>query len=274
VGHRGPPPVVYLPWVLLLDPTRRPVIGHRGNRAYAPENTLRALTDAAALGVDAVEFDVHLSRDGVPVVLHDPTLDRTTDARGPVRERSVAELARVDAGARFSPDGGRSFPFRGAGIHVPTLEEVLGALSDLPLIIELKTVEVARPALDLLRRTGQLGRVLIGSFLDEALLPFRAAGVPVSAGSSTLARRYVPALLGHRPAALPFQALCIPRYHRILPLPVGAFAAMMRDAGGPTHVWTVNEPAQARRLWRLGVAGIISDDPGLILRTRAQEEAA
>lgn len=260
--------------VILLDPSRRPVIGHRGDRAHAPENTLHSLTQAVALGVDALEFDLHLSREGVPVVMHDPTLDRTTDTSGPVRLRSVADLRAVDAGARFSPDGGRSFPFRGQGIHVPTLEEALEAIPQLPLILELKTVEVARPTLEVLRRTGSLGRVLVGSFLDAALRPFVEAGIPVSPGSNTLTARYLPALLGDRPSSLPFQALCIPRFHNVIPVPVRAFAAMMRAAGGATHVWTVNDPAMARRLWSLGVAGIISDDPGLMLRTRTQPESA
>ncbi len=260
--------------MLLLDPSRRPVIGHRGDRAHAPENTLPSLTQAAALGADALELDLHLSRDGVPVVLHDPTLDRTTDRSGAVRGFTIAELRHVDAGARFSPDGGRSFPFRGQAIHVPTLEEVLEAVPHLPLILEMKSVEVARPALEVLRRTGSLARVLVGSFLDDALRPFAECGVPVSPGSNTLTLRYLPALLGARPATLPFQALCIPRFHNAIPLPVRAFTAMMRAAGGPTHVWTVNDPAMARRLWSLGVAGIITDDPGSILRTRTQVESA
>lgn len=244
------------------------MIGHRGDRAHAPENTIRSFTQAVALGADALEFDVHRSKDGVPVVIHDPTLDRTTDARGAVRDRSVRELQRVDAGARFSPDGGRTFPFRGQGIGIPTLEETLAAVPDRPLILELKTVEAAGPTLAMLERTANLGRVLVGSFLDEALLPFIKAGVPVSPGVRTLARRFLPALLGSRPARLPMQALCIPRFHNGIPLPVRRFAAMMRAAGGPTHVWTVNAPSVARRLWAAGVAGIITDDPGLMLRVR------
>lgn len=244
------------------------MIAHRGDRAHAPENTLRAFTQAAALGADALEFDLHLSRDGAPVVMHDPTLDRTTDATGPVRARTAAELARVDAGAKFSLDGGRSTPFRGTGLYVPTLEEALAAVPELPLIIELKTVEVARPALALLERLGALHRVLIGSFLDEALQPFRDAGVPVSPGSGTLQRYYLDALLGRRAGRLPFQALCIPRWHRVIPLPVRGYAAMMRAAGGPTHVWTVNDAAVARRLWATGVTGIITDDPAAMLKAR------
>ncbi len=236
----------------------------------APENTLIALTQARDLGVDAIEFDVHLSRDGVPVVLHDPTLDRTTDASGPVRARTAAELARVDAGARFTPDGGRTFPFRGRGIYVPTLEEALAALPGLPIILELKTVEVARPALDVLTRLGALGRVLVGSFLDAALIPFQQLGSPVSPGVRTLVGQYAGALLRVPPSRVAYQALCIPRYYNGLPLPVEGFAAQMRHHGGPTHVWTVNDVAIATRLWRAGVTGIISDDPGLMLRTRAE----
>jgi len=252
----------------LLDPSRRPVIGHRGNRAHAPEDTLVSFAQAAALGVDALEFDLHLSRDGVPVVIHDPTLDRTTDARGPVRERTADALARVDAGARFSRDGGRTTPYRGQGIGVPTLEEVLRAHPALPCILEIKTVETAGPTLRLLDRLGATGRVLIGSFHDDALRPFAEAGIPVAGATTALSRLYLPAVLGLRHAPLPFQAMCIPRAFRGLPLPVTRFARMMRAAGGPTHVWTVNDRATARALWAAGVAGIISDDPGAILLER------
>ena len=240
----------------------------RGDRTNAPENTLHSLTQAVALGVDGLEFDLRLSRDGVPVVMHDPTLDRTTDARGPVSERTVTELSRIDAGARFSPDQGRTLPFRGTGIYVPTLEEVLALVPDLPLIIELKTVEVARPAYEVLRRTGNLGRVIIGSFVDAALEAFQRERVPVSPGVRLMVGHFLPALTRRSPAALPFQALNIPRFHYGLPLPVRGYAAMMRAAGGPTHVWTVNDAAVARRLWADGVTGIISDDPALMLRTR------
>lgn len=255
--------------MLLLDPHLRPVVAHRGNRAHAPENTVEAFGQALAIGADAIELDVHLSRDGVPVVIHDATLDRTTDARGEVRARRVDELRRVDAGARFTTDGGRTFPYRGRGLSVPTLEEVLALTRDTPLIIELKTVEAAQPALDLLERSGALARVLIGSFLDAALVPFQRAGVPVSGGSHALRRLYLPAALrAHAPRSLPFQSMCVPRFHKGLPLPIRGFARVMRAIGGTSHVWTVNDAARARRLWAAGVNGIISDDPATILAAR------
>ncbi len=252
----------------LLDPSRQLVIGHRGNRAHAPEDTLESFAQAVALGVDALECDVHLSRDGVPVVIHDPSLDRTTAASGAVRQWTRAELAGVDAGARFSPDGGKRFPYRGRGIGVPALEDVLDAFRDLPLIIEIKVAEASAPVLALLERRGDSGRVLIGSFLESALRPFRAAGLAVGSSVDAMKPLYLPALLGARPAVLPFQAMIIPRRHGVLPLPVTRFARMMAARGGPTHVWTVNDPAEAQALWRRGVNGILSDNPAAILAAR------
>lgn len=253
---------------VLLDPARHPVIGHRGNRAHAPEDTLESFRQAMALGVDGIEFDVHLSGDGVPVVIHDPTLDRTTDRTGAVAALPLAEIRRADAGARFTPDGGRTFPYRGRDITVPTLEEALATTAPLPVIIEMKSVEVARPALAAITRTGNAARVLVGSFLDAALVPFQEAGIPVAAASGALARLYLPALLGAHPRALPFQAMCIPRFHRGIPVPVRQYARVMRGLGHAAHVWTVNSRALARRLWARGVNGIISDDPALILAER------
>lgn len=255
--------------LVLLDPSRRPVIGHRGNRAHAPEDTLVSFAQAAALGVDALEMDLHLSRDGVPVVIHDPTLDRTTDATGAVADRTVAELARVDAGARFSIDGGRTLPYRASGIGVPTLEEVLVAHPTLPLILEIKAPAAARPVLALLERMGSTARVLIGSFHDDALTPFSEAGIPVAGATKALAKLYLPALFRARRASLSFQAMCIPRFYRGLPLPISGFARLMAASGGPVHVWTVNDRAEARALWSAGVAGMISDDPAAMLAERA-----
>ncbi len=244
------------------------MIGHRGARARVPENTLPSFSHAVAAGVDALEFDLHLSRDGVPVVMHDPTLDRTTDRAGRIADLTVKELARVDAGATFTTDGGRTFPFRAQGIHVPTLEEVLDAHPSIPLIIEIKVLAAARPVLDILQRRGDVDRVLIGSFVDDALRPFAEAGIPVSTPPGVLSRLYLPALLGHRPREFPFAAMCIPRHHRGLPLPIGSFAKVMARLGRPVHIWTVNDAAVARRLWARGVRGIISDDPATILAER------
>ncbi len=269
MGRKAHPASCIIPRVfVLLDPSRRPVIGHRGNRAHAPEDTLVSFAQAVALGVDALELDVRLSRDGVPVIIHDPTLDRTTGATGPVAERTVAELARVDAGTRFSTDGGRTRPYHGLGIGVPTLEEILVTYPAMPCLIEIKAVAAAEPVLRLLGRLHATDRVLMSSFRDEALLPFTAAGLPVSAATRALSKLYLPALVGARPASLSFQAMCIPRSFRGLPLPVAGLTRLMASHGGPVHLWTVNDRATARALWGVGVSGIITDDPAVILAER------
>jgi glycerophosphoryl diester phosphodiesterase len=122
----------------LLDLTAHPVIAHRGASAWAPGNTAAAFELAIRLGADALELDVRLSLDGVPVVLHDATLNRTTGGRGPVARHTVAELQKLDAGARFTRDGGRTYPFRGQGIQIPTLADVLLAFPEMPMIVEIK----------------------------------------------------------------------------------------------------------------------------------------
>ena len=106
------------------------------------------------------------------------------------------------------------------------------------------------------------------AILDAALVPFAAAGIRTSGAPGALSRLYLPALLGLSHAPLAFQAMCIPRFFNGLPVPVGRYARLMRAAGGPTHVWTVNDRAEARALWNAGVSGIISDDPGAMIAER------
>lgn len=255
--------------MLLLDPNARPVVGHRGNRAHAPENTIPSLLEAVALGVDAVEFDLHVTRDGVLVLLHDPTLDRTTDAAGPVAARTLADLRTVDAGARFTTDRGRTFPWRGRGAGIPTFDEAVEALPrDLPIIIELKTPAAALPLRDAIARHGLARRVIVAGFDPASTRPLRHAGFALGASTPDVAGLLIPSLL-RRPIAAPlFQAMCIPPVYNGIPVPLGSLVRSTKPHGVVTHIWTVNDPAYALKLWRLGVNGIISDDPGLILAVR------
>jgi glycerophosphoryl diester phosphodiesterase len=255
--------------MILLDSRARPVIGHRGNRAHAPENTLVSMLEAVALGVDAVEFDLRLSLDGVLVVIHDATLERTTDGSGPVAALTAAQLGRLDAGARFTSDGGRTFPWRGRGARIPTFDEVIEALPrDLPCIIELKTPATAEPVRLAIRRHGIARRVIVAGFDPDATRALTGAGFALGASTPDVMRLLVPGLLRLRAGPQRFQALCIPpRWHGI-PVPIGALVRALRGSGTVTHVWTINDPEHALRLWRLGVQGIISDDPGTILAAR------
>lgn len=254
--------------MLLLDPLARPVVAHRGDSSHAPENTMAAFERAVRLGAEALEFDVRLTADGVPVVHHDATLDRTTDATGPVGARTVAELRAVDAGARFTADGGRTFPFRGRGVRVPTLDEVLGAWPDTPVLIEVKEAGASAAVRESLDRHGAAGRAVVASFLDAAVAPFRGSPYATGAARGDVARLLAATLAGVvvRP---PYQLASVPRRYNGLPLPVVRFARALRPAGVPVSVWTVDDPDEARALWEGGVSGMVSNDPGALLDVRA-----
>lgn len=255
--------------MILLDPLARPVIGHRGNRAHAPENTLESFLEAVALGADALEFDLHVSRDGHLVVFHDPTLERTTDGQGAVEQRTLAELQRLDAGAKYTPDGGRSFPWRGRGVRVPGFDQLIDALPrQLPCIIELKTPAATEPLRQAVRRHGIDKRIIVAGFDARCTRPLRGAGFALGASTRDVVALLPAALLHLRSKPRHVQALCIPPRWHGMPVPIAAFARTLRGSGTVVHVWTVNDPAQAAALWDAGVQGIISDNPGLMLQAR------
>src|SRR4051812_47311725 len=145
------------------------VFAHRGAGALAPENTIAAFDNGLALGADGLELDVHLSRDGVVVVHHDARLGRTTNLPGAVADWTADELARADAGYFFRPlrdVGLETFPFRGQGIGVPTLEVVLARYPEVPIVVELKVNETAfaRAVVEVVRRGDAVDRVCLGGF--------------------------------------------------------------------------------------------------------------
>lgn len=257
----------------LLDLAGRPIVGHRGNRAFAPENTVESFRQALALGADAIELDVRATKDGEIVVIHDSTVDRTTDGTGAVDAHSWDEIRRLDAGFRFTlgADGGGGVgaqPYRGRGITVPTLAEVLETFPAAFVLIEIKATAASEGLRDLLRRMAASARCVVASFSAEALAVFAGDEFHRSGSTEDVARLYLPALLGWRFASLPYHALSIPRLHKGIPLPLGSLVRAVRPAGLPVHVWTVNEPPVAQRLWQKGVRGIITDDPGAMLKLR------
>jgi glycerophosphoryl diester phosphodiesterase len=240
------------------------VIGHRGAAAVRPENTIPSFAHALAVGVDAIEFDVRLARDGTVVVHHDPDTARTCGDRLVIAEATAADLRTLDAGATVAGQG------RGAPARIPRLDEALELLRDLPLIIECKTADVTAPLIAALRRHALLGRVVVGSFRHDAMRIARAAGVATTASRTDMVAMCARAWTGVAPTRLPNAAFAIPERHGALPLPLARIAAMARPLGVPVHVWTVNDPADALRLWRAGVTGILSDDPAAMLVARAR----
>ncbi len=122
-------------------PAKPANIAHRGGRDIVPENTLAGFQEGLRVGADVLELEVHLTADGHLVAIHDNTVDRTTDGSGPVREKTLRELKGLDAGYRFTRDGGKTYPCRGQGITVPALEKIYQEFSDVPVNVEIKEAQ-------------------------------------------------------------------------------------------------------------------------------------
>ncbi len=254
---------------ILLDPEARPVIGHRGNRAHAPENTIESLAQAVSVGADAIEFDVRVTADGIPVVHHDPTLTRTTGGSGEIARKTFAELRELDAGARFTRDGGKTFPYRGKGHRIPSFDEVLEAFPTTPLLIEIKTPLAAVGVRNAIERHKAEERCLVDSFSRDALRIFSDSEIAYGASSGDVARLMREVLFGSGVTPLNYRALCVPLSYYGLPLPVRRFARVASNYNCRVHVWTINSPSIAKDLWMSGVNGIITDDPALMLGLRS-----
>ena len=255
--------------MILADPAARLVIAHRGDSAHAPENTFPAFDRAVELGVDALEFDLRLTRDGVAIVMHDATVDRTTDGTGAVRSLTSVEIASLDAGARFSSADG-SNPYQGARHPVPTFEQMLERYPGVPFLIEVKVHDVVDETRRLIAKHGARSRVMLDSTVHDAVEPFRRDRHTTGASLRDVVELLPFAWLPGAPTRLPYQALCIPRWYNGIPVPIARLAAVARRAGVATHVWTVNDEPSATRLWSAGVSGIITDDPARVLALRAR----
>lgn len=251
-----------------FDTPRPRVFGHRGAAGEAPENTMVSFERAAACGADVFELDVHATRDGTIVVLHDPTLERTTDGAGPVKEITWAELQRLDAGHHFSVDG-NAFPFRGRDVRVPSLAELFARFPEACFNIEVKQAEpqIARDVVQLVFLYGLGPRVVLAAEHDEIMQQVRAA----AAGS--IATSYATgevadfifklrdgALAEHHPVG---RALQIPVSFNGIDLVTAESVRAAHDLGLEMHVWTINDRDEMERLLDLGVDGIISDLPGV-----------
>ena len=258
----------------LLDPDRRLVVAHRGASVERPENTLASFRLAIELGADALELDVRATADGEAVVIHDAMLDRTTDLAGPVRLRTAAEIRAADAGARFTMDGGRSFPWRARDVRVPTLAEVLAAFPGVPLLVEVKEPAVQEPARRAIVAAGAEDHCVLASANAEALDLFREAPFLCGAAGPDISRLYLPAMLGFAPASLAAVAFSVPLRWRGLPIPTRRVVAAARRCGRPVHVWTVDSPRIAVALWKRGVAGIVTNRPGIMVEARRRLESA
>jgi len=254
-------------WATATEPR---VIAHRGGRGLWPENTLHAFRKAADLGVDVLEMDIRQTVDGVLVVLHDETVDRTTDGGGPVGALTLARLRELDAGYRWSPDGGRTFPFRGQGLTVPSLKEVFGALPQARMNLEIKTrgASLSRPLCDLIREHHMEQRVAVASFGQDGMDAFREAcpGVATAATADETRQLFRLAMLFLEPLFEPrAEVLQIPERLGSLQVLTPRFVHAARRLNLKIEVWTVSEPEDMQRLIALPVDGIMTDYPDRML---------
>lgn len=255
------------------------LIAHRGGAGLAPENTLPAFDRAVELGAVCLELDVRRTSDGTVVVFHDESTERITGERGSVEERTAGELARLDAGFAFSPDGGRTFPFRGQGVRIPSLAELLQRHPRTRLNVEAKSgdPELAAALVAAIGAAGAVDRVCIGSADDlqgerlRALLPAACHYLPARA-----ARRHVLASLAGTGAWLcPLGWDCAEIPHRAAGITVVTrrLVRHFHSLDMPVFAWTVDEEADMRELLAAGVDGIMTDRPDLLAAVLAEKRA-
>ena len=253
---------------ILLDPEAHPIIAHRGASADAPENSLEAFRLAREQGCDAFECDVRVTRDGIPVLMHDPVLDRTTDRTGPVAALTLAELRTVDAGAAYLAQDG-SHPWVGKGVRVPTLREVLRAFPEVPILIEIKAREAQDAVAKLLLEERATERCVVASFKPGAMGAFRRPPFLTAANRRDALALYWRVRLGLRSPVPRCLCYAMPyRWKNRIEIPLPCFIAEARRHGRPVHVWTVNDAELAKLLWRRGVCGMITNKPAHLKTVR------
>ncbi|MCL4859187.1 MAG: glycerophosphodiester phosphodiesterase [Caldilineaceae bacterium] len=238
------------------------IFAHRGAKLATPENTLPAFAKALEMGADGIELDVHLSKDGQLVVIHDFTVDKTTNGHGSVRDFTAAELARLDAGSHFDP----SF----AGVGVPTLDQVLDLVGDRCRInVEVKNQEhhggyEVEALVKLIQQRTLYDQVIVSSFNPMTLIKMRWADPKVRLGLL-----YFEPLPPHLKQAW-FSPIIQPEaLHPYFALVDATLMAWAHERRCAVNTWTVNDVAEAKRLAALGVDVIMTDAPDLIRQALA-----
>ena len=266
-----------------IEPTfdfgRPVVIAHQGGDGLRPSNTMAAFEHAVELGVDVLEMDIHSTKDGVLVVIHDATIDRTTNGTGRVQDFTFAELQTLDAGYHWPTLAEESHrtdrPFRGQGITIPSLEEVIITFPDMPLNIEIKQKEpsIVPQLCELLKKHDRIGpnEVLIPSFHAETISEFREVcpDVPTAVVQNEVISFFVLNRLRlHRLWSPPAEAFQVPRESAGLKVITPSFVSNLQKHGVIVHPWTINNESEMVRMLEMGVDGIITDYPDKLLEIR------
>lgn len=243
------------------------MIGHRGCAGSRPENTLLAFATAIEIGAQIVETDLHGSADGVPVLCHDATVDRTTNGSGAIAELSFDALRRLDAGFGFRDDEGET-PFRGTGLTLPRLEEALGDFPTLRFNIEIKQENrlLCQRVLEIIDDFDAADRILLTAGEPSVMEILRGClerhPCRVAQGASTAdVVGFLGAALGSGSPPPHPMVLQIPAEFQGAPLVTREFVEFAHRQGVEVHVWTINETPEMSRLLTLGVDGLVTDFP-------------
>ena len=244
------------------------LIAHRGGSALAPENTLTAFRSAAVIwSADMIELDVRASADGHCVVIHDETVDRTTNGTGTVAGKTLPELQALDAGYRFTRDGGATYPFRGRGVTIATFDEVLAALPRMRFTVEVKAGAAQTPLFAAIEKHGATERVIAAGMHARDRKQFRNYRGAISASMETMRRFYALHRCGLGRFVSPHvDVVHAPEMYGALRIVTPRFVRDLLAHDVPVYVWTVDDPADMRRLLSWGVEGILSDRPDVLGR--------
>ena len=246
------------------------VFAHRGASGLVPENTIEAFAHSARQGADVLEMDVRATSDGTLVVIHDSDVARTTNGNGGISAMPISDAKMLDAGYRFTSDGGQTYPFRGKGVTIPSLREAFDAFPTMTFNIEPKqsTPSIAEPLCTLARERKMTERIIVASFVQTTLDDFRkicpeiATSASPSEASKFLAMSKTKLGPSYSP---PMQALQVPEKIGAVRIVSKQFVAAAHERNLKVYVWTVNETADMQRLIDMGVDGIMTNYPDRLL---------
>ena len=246
------------------------VIAHQGGDGVWPGETMFAYQNAVKLGVDVLEMDIHITEDGVLVLMHDETVDRTTDGSGEIESMTLEELKKLDAGYDWSTDDGATFPFRGQGLKVTTLEEVFAAFPDKHMTIEIKKTNTSmiKPFCELIRKHKMEDKVLAASFYDDKLKEFRKECPEVATSSAKnettafvlLTKPFLGSFYSPK-----FFSLQVPEESGGITVMTPAFVKAAHERNLAVEPWTINDAETMKKLIDWGVDGIITDRPDILM---------
>jgi glycerophosphoryl diester phosphodiesterase len=249
------------------------VIAHQGGDGVWPGDTMYAFENAVEIGADVLEMDAHITKDGQIVLMHDEKVDRTTEGTGLIEDLTLPELKQLDAAYQWSNDEGKTFPYRGQGIEVPTLEELFQKFSPMRYVIEIKLTQnpIDKPLCDLIRKYDMQDKVVIASFHDEAMQNFRKTCPEVATSASRgevtkfvlLGKVFLSGLVAPQYQSL--QPPYDPRESMNIPIMTERFIRQAHAKNIAVEPWTVDNPQMMRQYIEWGVDGIMTDRPDLMI---------